>query len=188
MITLYTFGPYFGLPDASPLVIKAMLLLKFAGLAYSEDRGGYTKNACGKENQRPCIIIERIPSCDPNLKESGGSCIHPDCGRKDQRPCVVTERIPSCDNDLIEYGGICYGRMECGALNRRPCTIAERVPSCDGDLVEMTGGKCVSLNRKPLKLTVVNDCDKKMESILLYDQKDLMAKTHALNILAVHYW
>jgi hypothetical protein len=27
MITLHTFGPYFGLPDASPFVIKAMLLL-----------------------------------------------------------------------------------------------------------------------------------------------------------------
>ena len=34
MITLYTFGPYFGLPDASPFVTKAMLLLKFAGLPY----------------------------------------------------------------------------------------------------------------------------------------------------------
>ena len=43
MITLYTFGPYFGLPDASPFVIKAMLLLKFAGLDYHEDRGGFRK-------------------------------------------------------------------------------------------------------------------------------------------------
>jgi len=48
MITLYTFGPYFGLPDASPFVIKAMLLLKFAGLAYSEDRGGFGKAPKGK--------------------------------------------------------------------------------------------------------------------------------------------
>ena len=38
MITLRTFGPYFGLPDASPFVIKAMLLLKFAGLEYQEER------------------------------------------------------------------------------------------------------------------------------------------------------
>jgi glutathione S-transferase len=44
MIVLYTFGPYFGLPDGSPFVTKAMLLLKFAGLAYSEDRGGYFKS------------------------------------------------------------------------------------------------------------------------------------------------
>ena len=48
MITLYTFGPYFGLPDASPFVVKAMLLLKLAGLEYSEDRGGYGKAPKGK--------------------------------------------------------------------------------------------------------------------------------------------
>jgi Glutathione S-transferase N-terminal domain len=48
MITLYTFGPYFGLPDTSPFVIKAMLLLKFAGLEYGEDRGGYGKAPKGK--------------------------------------------------------------------------------------------------------------------------------------------
>ncbi|MGH6811339.1 MAG: glutathione S-transferase family protein [Methylocella sp.] len=48
MITLYTFGPYFGLPDASPFVIKAMLLLKFAGLEYREDRGGFRKAPKGK--------------------------------------------------------------------------------------------------------------------------------------------
>jgi glutathione S-transferase len=48
MITLYTFGPYFGLPDGSPFVTKAMLLLKFAGLEYSEDRGGYGNAPKGK--------------------------------------------------------------------------------------------------------------------------------------------
>lgn len=32
MITLYGFGPRFGLPDPSPFVVKAMLLLKIAGL------------------------------------------------------------------------------------------------------------------------------------------------------------
>ena len=39
MITLYTFGPNFGLPDPSPFVIKAMTLLKLAGLDYVEKRG-----------------------------------------------------------------------------------------------------------------------------------------------------
>jgi hypothetical protein len=43
MITLYIFGPYFGLPDGSPFVTKAMLLLKFAGLEFSEDRGGIAR-------------------------------------------------------------------------------------------------------------------------------------------------
>jgi glutathione S-transferase len=48
VITLYTFGPYFGLPDASPFVMKAMMLLKLAGLPYAEDRGGYAKAPKGK--------------------------------------------------------------------------------------------------------------------------------------------
>ncbi|HUZ91115.1 MAG TPA: glutathione S-transferase family protein [Methylocella sp.] len=48
MITLYTFGPYFGLPDGSPFVTKAMLLLKFAGLPYDENRNGYSRAPKGK--------------------------------------------------------------------------------------------------------------------------------------------
>jgi glutathione S-transferase len=48
VITLYTFGPFFGLPDGSPFVLKAMFLLKFAGLPYREDRGGYRKAPKGK--------------------------------------------------------------------------------------------------------------------------------------------
>lgn len=48
MIILYTFGPYFGLPDPSPFVMKAMLLLKLAGLPYKEDRSGFSKAPKGK--------------------------------------------------------------------------------------------------------------------------------------------
>ncbi len=48
MITIYTFGPYFGLPDASPFVMKAMMLLKLAGLEYREDRGGLRRAPKGK--------------------------------------------------------------------------------------------------------------------------------------------
>jgi glutathione S-transferase len=48
VITLYTFGPHFGQPDASPFVVKAMLLLKFAGLPYREDSTGFTKAPKGK--------------------------------------------------------------------------------------------------------------------------------------------
>lgn len=48
MIRLYTFGPYFGLPDASPFVTKAMLLLKLAGLSYVEDRSGFRRAPKGK--------------------------------------------------------------------------------------------------------------------------------------------
>jgi glutathione S-transferase len=48
MTTLYTFGPAFGLPDPSPFVIKAHLLLKMAGLAYVEDTNGFNKAPKGK--------------------------------------------------------------------------------------------------------------------------------------------
>lgn len=48
MITLYTFGPYFGLPDASPFVMKAEVLLKMAGLPYETDANGFNKAPKGK--------------------------------------------------------------------------------------------------------------------------------------------
>jgi glutathione S-transferase len=48
MITLYTFGPAFGLPDPSPFVTKAHLLLKFAGQPYETNKGGYGKSPKGK--------------------------------------------------------------------------------------------------------------------------------------------
>lgn len=48
MITLYGFGPAFGLPDPSPFVTKAELLLKMAGLAYTVGTGGFRKAPKGK--------------------------------------------------------------------------------------------------------------------------------------------
>ena len=48
MITLYTFAPMGGLPDPSPFVTKAMVLLKMAGLEYREDRTGFPKAPKGK--------------------------------------------------------------------------------------------------------------------------------------------
>jgi glutathione S-transferase len=48
MLTLYTFGPAFGMPDASPFVVKAEMLLKLAGLPYRTDRGGFRRAPKGK--------------------------------------------------------------------------------------------------------------------------------------------
>jgi glutathione S-transferase len=48
MITLYNFGPAFGLPDPSPFVTKAEVLLKMAGLPYKTDTGGFNKAPKGK--------------------------------------------------------------------------------------------------------------------------------------------
>jgi glutathione S-transferase len=48
VITLYAFGPAFGLPDPSPFVTKAEVLLKLAGLPYRTDTGGFRKAPKGK--------------------------------------------------------------------------------------------------------------------------------------------
>jgi glutathione S-transferase len=48
MITLYNFGPGFGLPDPSPFVMKAETLLKIAGLPYQIDTKGFSKAPKGK--------------------------------------------------------------------------------------------------------------------------------------------
>jgi glutathione S-transferase len=48
MITLYSFGPAFGLPDPSPFVMKAEVLLKMAGLSYRIDTTGLRRAPKGK--------------------------------------------------------------------------------------------------------------------------------------------
>jgi glutathione S-transferase len=48
VITLYNFGPAFGLPDPSPFVMKVETLLKMAKLPYRTDPTGFTKAPKGK--------------------------------------------------------------------------------------------------------------------------------------------
>lgn len=48
MITLYSFGSYFGLPDASPFVMKGEMLLKLAGLPYETNTRGFMRAPKGK--------------------------------------------------------------------------------------------------------------------------------------------
>lgn len=49
MITLFTYGPMFGLPDPSPFCMKAEILLKMAGLPYKLDHSGFMKAPKGKQ-------------------------------------------------------------------------------------------------------------------------------------------
>lgn len=53
MISLHTFGPGAGLPDLSPFVVKAMMLLKLAGLPFTEQRADVRKSP---KRKLPVII------------------------------------------------------------------------------------------------------------------------------------
>ena len=64
MITLYTFGPAFGLPDPSPFVTKVEVLLKMAGLAYRTDTTGFRQAPKGK---LPYIDDDGEPVADSTL-------------------------------------------------------------------------------------------------------------------------
>lgn len=48
MITLYNFGPAFGLPDPSPFVMKTEVLLKMSGLPYETNSKGFRRAPKGK--------------------------------------------------------------------------------------------------------------------------------------------
>jgi glutathione S-transferase len=48
LITLYSFGPAFDLPDPSPFVMKAELLLRMASLPFRTDTSGFSKAPKGK--------------------------------------------------------------------------------------------------------------------------------------------
>jgi glutathione S-transferase len=48
MITLFVFGEYFGLPDASPFVMKGEMLLKLSKLPYQKNPKGFEKAPKGK--------------------------------------------------------------------------------------------------------------------------------------------
>lgn len=47
-VTLYGFGPWHGLPDSSPFVLKTEMQLKMAGVSYVKDLNGYAAAPKGK--------------------------------------------------------------------------------------------------------------------------------------------
>lgn len=48
MLTLFTTGPRFGLPDASPFVVKALALMKMSGLAFDTKLANFSRAPRGK--------------------------------------------------------------------------------------------------------------------------------------------
>ncbi len=48
MLKLFIFGPYFGLPDASPFCLKALTLLKMSGVPFETEKMNFKKAPKGK--------------------------------------------------------------------------------------------------------------------------------------------
>ena len=49
MLKVHVFGPKFGMPDASPFCMKALVLLKMSGLPFEVDSKGFGKSPKGKQ-------------------------------------------------------------------------------------------------------------------------------------------
>ncbi len=108
MITLFTFGPAFGLPDPSPFVTKAHLLLRLAGLSYETNRKGYSKSPKGK---LPFIadqgeIIGDSTFIRLHIERKYGFDF--DAGLSEQRKAVVWALEKMCENHL--YWAAVYER------------------------------------------------------------------------------
>ena len=63
-IALHRFGPYLGTPDSSPFVIKAMVLLQLAGLAFSGVQGNPFK---APQRFLPYIVDDGVTVADSGL-------------------------------------------------------------------------------------------------------------------------
>lgn len=129
---------------STPLVMLAAVIL---GLTVPDPAAAQAR--CGGENQTPCTIFQRIPSCNTGLKEDFAQrkCVKmaTPCGAAGERPCLLTERVLSCNPGSYEDFGknLCVKTTPCGGKDQRPCRIEERIPSCDRGLYEdMGAGKC----------------------------------------------
>jgi microsomal dipeptidase-like Zn-dependent dipeptidase len=94
-------------------------------------------------SERPCLVGERIPSCDDTLVEIAGKCLAKGaCGAEGQRACTIGERTPSCNPNLAETTTHVCVHPNCGRVMQRACPVTERPGlgvSCDVGLIETPG-------------------------------------------------
>lgn len=60
---------------------------------------------CGGDGERPCLIVENLPSCKRDFEEDLLNNVCRDtfpepCGRNGQRPCEIYEKLASCKSGL----------------------------------------------------------------------------------------
>jgi glutathione S-transferase len=135
MITLYSFGPAFGLPDPSPFVMKAMMLLKLAGLDYVEKPADVRRAPKGK---LPYIDDDGTIVADStfirfHLEKTRG--IDFDAGLTDEQKAQAWSIEKMCEDHL--YWTMVHARwMDDANFERGPAHFFDKVPALMRGLVK----------------------------------------------------
>lgn len=128
MITLYTFGPGFGLPDPSAFVTKAEVLLKLSGLDYKTDTHGFNKAPKGKLpyiNDNGTIVADSL-HIRWHLENKHNIKFSP--GLSDQQRAISWAFERMCEEDL--YWAIVNQRwLNDDNFNKGPRKFFQAVPA-----------------------------------------------------------
>ncbi|MCB1510360.1 MAG: glutathione S-transferase family protein [Hyphomicrobiaceae bacterium] len=128
MITLYTFGPKFGLPDPSPFVTKVELLLKIAGLPYQTDTGGFGKAPKGKLpyiRDTDGTVVADSTLIRRHIEERYG--VDFDAGLSAEQKAIALAFQRLCENHL--YFAVVHARwMDDAAFERGPAQFFAAMP------------------------------------------------------------
>jgi glutathione S-transferase len=135
MITLYTFGPFFGLPDASPFVMKGEMLLKLAKLEYRTDHRGFTKAPKGK---LPYIADDGVLIADSTLirlhiEKKYGVDFDRDLSPRDRGIAWAVEKMLE---DHVYWVLVYWRWMNDANFNRGPANFFKRAPAIVRPLVK----------------------------------------------------
>lgn len=101
-------------PSTTPGVQVAEIPFGF-GTCIELDGDGFPPH-CGGEGERPCTLLEHVPSCKKGLEEDflQGTCrdtFPAACGRNGQRPCLINENLLPCK---LGYSVRDFDFGECG--------------------------------------------------------------------------
>ena len=135
MITLYTFGPMFGLPDPSPFCMKADVQLKMSGLPYKLDHSGFMKAPKGKQ---PYIDDNGRKIADStfirwHLEDKHKIDFDPGLTAEQKATAWAFEKL--CEDQL--YWGMVRDRwVNHGNFDKGPVTFFESVPALIRPLVK----------------------------------------------------
>jgi glutathione S-transferase len=137
MITLYTFGRLFGLPDASPFVMKAEMLLKIAKIEYQTNTKGFLRAPKGK---LPFIddsgtIVADSTLIRLHLEQKYGIDFDRGLSPRDRGVAWATEKM--LEDHL--YWVLVYWRwMNDANFERGPANFFKRAPAIVRPLVKRT--------------------------------------------------